>query len=904
MTRGVNISNRGSVVLVALSMVAVIAIGLATYLALAYRTLQLSNRSYQAGLTTQLAETGLERALQALNQNNWTNWNVATDVPHATRTITFAADKFGPTRVATSINLRVNQRNAKIWRASDSYTTNDTVWYRGLWYRCIANHANRLPPDPAYWVSAPGIWDAAVTYSPGDIVVRENLVYSCLAISTGDDPALAANSSFWSQVTVLAWNAGTAYTVNTVVRRNGALYRCLTAHTNQSPPNATYWVGAPMIYAEGVAALSDGTGVIVRTQLHAELSPVPLFPNAIAATNPTSPSVRLASTGQVGSYVPKPSLAELWTSGTAYRIGDTVYYAANGQMYRCISNHTSNMSGNTPNNTSRWTPLEVRHEVRAAYWNARTTYNVGDIVYLPLSGRHYRSIQAGTENRPDVHPDYWADMHWAGFADWSSTYAYRVGDLVYVPGTGAGEGRRYLCTSNNTNRYPPTNPTRWTVSDPGSPDWSAATTYASGDSVYLPADGRIYRSRAGGNLNRAPATSPDWWAVQWPGYDDWSSGTTYATGDLVYFTSNGLVYRSRQNGNTNRNPGTQTAWWTVAGPIFTTWSATTNYVVGDIAYNEANYTFYRCTTDHTNQKPPNAAYWSEQLHGYRATIAGPSITINNAVAVSGYLAAPTTTLAASTLVKGASSPGTPNADPQRISDSHHVPTLDLQPVSGATNLPWGSTILPDGPSSLGIPPNPGTASTPLVYNITGTRQGASTFAGLYLSDTDDVLTIRGPVVLNVSGIFYLNNGRIIIAPGGSLEVRFSGQLYIGNSTSTTIGGVATPTGGGIINETLDPRNLLITSTSTYNTSSYHYLWTRHPFIGLVYMPSAYLHVWNSGFNRHLYGAISARTVYFNHTAHLHYDASLRASAGWGSFVDDALMVSTWRELPAADRVAF
>ena len=905
MRRGVNASRRGSVVLVSLSMVAVIAIGLATYLALAYRTLQLSNRAYHAGLTTQLAETGLVRALQALNQNNWTNWNIASDVPHATRTITFAADKFGPTRVATSINLRVNQRNAKIWRAADTYTTNDTVWYRGLWYRCIANHANRVPPDPAYWISAPGNWDAVVTYSPGDIVVRNNTVYACQSISTGNDPADVINAAIWSTVTVNAWNAGTAYSVNDVVRRNGALYRCRSAHTNQAPPSAAHWVGTPMVYAEGVAALADGTGVIVRTQLHAELAPLPLFPNAIGATNPTSPSIRLASTGEVGSYVLKPPLGEPWTTATDYSIGDTVYYTPTGQMYQCIRNHTSNMGGNTPNNASRWTPLEVRHEVRATFWNSRTAYNVGDIVYLPLSGRHYRSIQAGTEKRPDVRLDYWADMQWAGYPNWSDTYTYQDNDLVYVPGTGAGEGRRYRSTrNNNTNRYPPTNSSRWDVSDPGSSDWSSATTYSSGNSVYLPADGRIYRSRAGGNLNRNPATSPDWWAVQWPGYADWSSGPTYAAGDLVYLPANGLIYRSRQNGNRNRDPVSQTTWWTVPGPTFTTWSATTSYVVGDIAYNEENYTFYRCTSAHSNRKPPNAAFWSEQLHGYRATIAGPAITINNAVAVSGYLAAPATTLAASTLVKGASSPGTPNADPRRISASHHVPVLELRSVTGATNLPWGNTILPDGPSSLGIPPTPGTASTPLVYNITGTRQGASTFAGLYLQDADDVLTIRGPVVLNVSGIFYLNAGRIIIAQGGSLEVRFSGQLYIGNNTSTTIGGVVTPTGGGIINETLDPRNLLITSTSNYNTSSYHYLWTRHPFIGLVYMPDAYLHVWNSGYNRHIYGALSASTVYFNHTTHLHYEASLRASAGFGTFVDDALMVHSWQELSAADRVAF
>lgn len=62
--------------LAALCFSTVMAIALASYLTLCHRTLELSARSVQGTQTVELAETGMEEALWALNKNDWTNWTI------------------------------------------------------------------------------------------------------------------------------------------------------------------------------------------------------------------------------------------------------------------------------------------------------------------------------------------------------------------------------------------------------------------------------------------------------------------------------------------------------------------------------------------------------------------------------------------------------------------------------------------------------------------------------------------------------------------------------------------------------------------------------------------------------------------------------------------------------------
>src|SRR4051812_41590262 len=67
--------NPGSVTLLALCIVAVLGIALASYVTVASRSMQLSSRSFQNTLGKQLAEAGLDEALRAFNRNNWSTWS-------------------------------------------------------------------------------------------------------------------------------------------------------------------------------------------------------------------------------------------------------------------------------------------------------------------------------------------------------------------------------------------------------------------------------------------------------------------------------------------------------------------------------------------------------------------------------------------------------------------------------------------------------------------------------------------------------------------------------------------------------------------------------------------------------------------------------------------------------------
>ncbi|MES1195135.1 MAG: hypothetical protein ABUL65_04510, partial [Opitutus sp.] len=348
-------------------------------------------------------------------------------------------------------------------------------------------------------------------------------------------------------------------------------------------------------------------------------------------------------------------------------------------------------------------------------------------------------------------------------------------------------------------------------------------------------------------------------------------------------------------------------------PRTSAWSSATSYVAGDTV--RSGTTLYRCILGHTNQPVTSTTYWVTSPLGFSAVIAGGN-TSGTAVSVTGatmggYVAAPslsTSPYDAQAIFGTSSTPnlknpdgtvssahsGSPNVDDTRISRSPYIPQFDIQSVSGG-NLPNGTTYMPDNGYTLGVAPTPGTASSPLVYNITRSYTGGSYYSGLYLADTADVLIINGPVILNISGSYFgMGQGKIQINSGGSLEVYFSSstQLYLGLSS-----------GGGIDNQTNDPTKVFITSNHATNTVNYHYLFAASgalPFCGTIYMPNAFLTVAN---NSACYGALSASNVRFTTVANMHYDTSLRTAGKIGTYIDNAYLLSDWRELTnPAERV--
>jgi hypothetical protein len=290
-------SQTASVTLVALCCVAVLAIALASYLAVSNEAMKLSNRTYARNVSRQLAEMGFERALRSYTFNTWGSWTPDTTPPTTTRrTFTIASSNYGSSGITTAINLRVDHYNAVPWSAVANYTTNSMVWYRGNWFQCISANLNQIPPNATYWTSAPARWGPNPNYNVGDIALIGGNRYVCTVAHINQSPP---NASYWSaSASAAAWSALTAYALNSVALSGGTPYRCISAHTNHAPPNATYWVSAPVIYSEGVATLNDRGSTTIKTQLRASLAPAPLFPNAAAATTLTN----LSAGGTVDSY--------------------------------------------------------------------------------------------------------------------------------------------------------------------------------------------------------------------------------------------------------------------------------------------------------------------------------------------------------------------------------------------------------------------------------------------------------------------------------------------------------------------------------------------------------------------------------------------------------------------------
>lgn len=86
-------SNRGSLTLVALCFTTVTGLALATYIAVCYRSVDLSTREFHSKRARYLAEVGLEEALWSLNQSDWTTNGAWTGTIN--KALTFTGYSFG-----------------------------------------------------------------------------------------------------------------------------------------------------------------------------------------------------------------------------------------------------------------------------------------------------------------------------------------------------------------------------------------------------------------------------------------------------------------------------------------------------------------------------------------------------------------------------------------------------------------------------------------------------------------------------------------------------------------------------------------------------------------------------------------------------------------------------------------
>ena len=137
---GFKSNERGAALLAAVCFATVLAVALTSYLSLCYRTLELSGRSVQGMRSIELAESGLEEALWALNKNDWAGWTIAG--ANATKTVSGFTYDSG---VTGSISLRVSGYDGSAGTRTLSATGTTTLPDGSSVSRTLTSTASKAP---------------------------------------------------------------------------------------------------------------------------------------------------------------------------------------------------------------------------------------------------------------------------------------------------------------------------------------------------------------------------------------------------------------------------------------------------------------------------------------------------------------------------------------------------------------------------------------------------------------------------------------------------------------------------------------------------------------------------------------------------------------------------------------
>lgn len=425
-------AQNGSVVLAAMCFVAVLGIVLASYMSVSSQAMRLSNRSYLKSVSEQLAESGLEQALWAFNRNNWdpTKWTVSG--PTAERTITFTDTKYG-NGATGSIRLRVNNYDspslATEWNSSESYATNVVVSYTGV-----------LP------------WNGAIAYAVDSLASEAGARYRCIVANTGYMPP---NPTYWTpSYDVISW------------------YRCVKTHTNKPPPNTTYWESAtPEIYSEGeVSSPSDGNSKL-KTQVHAVVATVPLFPNAAAATS----TLTLNAGGTVDSYNSDQDYDPATVATLPSTSGYSAVLAAGKTSGTALTLTNNKVQGYVAAASSSSPPFAPLLTVGGS---SSLKQDTGTVISPHATAPN---VDLTRISRSPFIPQF-------DPAIWDGSTGYKINDVVRYPDS---SGYLYLCKIAPPAHEAPGNTTYWTQSVYQGPTVAAGTLGVAGSKKIFSADNVI-----------------------------------------------------------------------------------------------------------------------------------------------------------------------------------------------------------------------------------------------------------------------------------------------------------------------------------------------------------------------------------------------------------------------------
>lgn len=811
--------------LLALCFVAVLGISLASYLALASRSMQISDRAVKQGQAEQLAELGIEEGLRAINLNlfsgadtnatlaDWSSggtsvgWTVDTANKRARATMSFPAGKFG-TGITATVKIRLDNYDAgsldSSYNASTNYRPGNLVGWGGLWYLSNSIHSGKTPGiTSGYWNQEQSI--ATIDNAPNTIT----------------------------------WQNGASYLVGAMVSRNGSQYRCIldnTASSSTRPPNTTYWTSLPYVtFGSDLQYIND---------------------SMVHWTNTTWYRYSGGSWYTTGTGMPP---RWFYSGGTTYYPGDMVLSGTT--WYRYINSAPS--SGFALSNSTYWNSAAATMTTASAYWNwdSSQTYNIGDNVYHGATTSWYRCRIANSNQTPSSASTYWANNPVLP-QEWDANRQYNLNDLVRY------NGIWYLSrtSTNNLGQNPATQPSYWYSAELASQQWNATTAYAV--NAHRSYGGVWYRCLVA-NTGFSPNNTTYWTST-------WAQGSGAITGGPVVYAeatvnfADGTSSITQYRAALGRNPLFPNAF-----------AATTTLAISG---STTNVFSYESTAD------SGAA-----IQGYAAVLAAGTasasgttglLTISStSTTIKGYLAAPAAStgytprvsypanavvqLPSGTVTSPA--PSAINVDLTRISGSPYIPQFNIQSVPSYSS----STI-----SNVNSATTLGTAGG-------ATRQVVARVGNLTMDDSDDVLTIVGPVVLDVQGDLRITSdpgAKIVIAETGSLRIHVSGRLRLDSS------------GGGIDNQTLDPKKCVILSTATSNDHNFS---TTQAYYGVIYMPNEDLLI--DATTATIYGAVSARAISVTGNLNLRYDTSLRGADLRG--VDRPWAVTEWRQLSGSTGLA-
>ncbi len=470
-------NSRGTVTLVALCFVVVLGIVLGSYIAVCSRAMNLSNRSFQASLSQQLAEFGLEEGLRAFNSNklsgsdttaalaDWTNggitanWTLDTTNKRATAAISFPANKFGQGVTAT-IKIRVDNYDAAslpaAWSSGTNYLIDNVVSYTdGNWYRCIAGHLNKTPAtttsNSMYWIqehnsiSSSMTWTTGTTYNQGNMVNRLGnwFRYTNSTGSTTAPPITATSNSLWTYVPYVSADADLHYTNESILNYYNTWYRYYSTIPWESNPTLTWR------YRAGSYSVGD---VVCYNNVWYRCKTAHTGGASLTAAYWDSASTLTASAGTAWAG---------WDTTYSYFVGDVVYYSS--RWYRCLIAN----SGQTPSTTSAyWTVSPIQ----STQWDANRQYSQYDTVRY--NGVWYLSLANGnTSQNPSTATSYWIGANTTNTSYlWNSTTNYASGAYRSYGGVW------YKASAANTNKSP-NNPSFWT------PSWANSSGNTTGAPV-------------------------------------------------------------------------------------------------------------------------------------------------------------------------------------------------------------------------------------------------------------------------------------------------------------------------------------------------------------------------------------------------------------------------------------